>query len=261
MCNDSEIARNELREWISTAVSTNAHCLGRGYQGCTYLYEKDGRRLVIKVPTGRGPARWIRRRLLYHEYRVYSMLKDADGVPECHGFLDGSYLILEYVDGPSIRKVEISDPMEFHKMLFACIQGLHARGVAHGDLKKKDNILVIDNRYPFLVDFGVAIIRNAGWAPVNHYLYSLFQRFDNNAWIKHKYNRKTDRICEEDLLYYNRTWIESIAGVLKHCYLKMKKQTFSRVPFMKRTPKTFVSHCPPEPSRLLGIKKCSKTSV
>jgi hypothetical protein len=112
--------------------------------------------------------------------------------------------------------------MGFYNALFACIQGLHARGVAHGDLKKKDNILVIDNRYPFLVDFNVAIIRNTGRAPVNHFLFRLFAHFDYNAWVKHKYDRKMDQVCEEDRYYYHRTWIESLSGWIKRGYLKMK---------------------------------------
>lgn len=217
-----DIAPEELREWIAAAIETQTHRLSQGYQGHTYLYEKGDQRWVVKAPIGWGPARWIRRRMLQNEYRVYTKLKHTDGVPKCYGFIDGSYLILEYVDGLPIRKATIDDPADFYNVLFKRIKLLHAKGVAHGDLKKKDNILVVDRRDPFLIDFGVAVVCKAGWAPVNHYLYNLFKRFDYNAWVKHKYNRDVDHVCEEDRCYYDRTGVEYLAGWIKRGYRKAK---------------------------------------
>lgn len=217
-----EIAPDEIRKWIAAATENKAHRLSQGYQGHTYLYEKGGRRWVVKAPMGRGPARWIRRWMLRHEYKVYTALPPTGGVPRCFGFIDGSYLILEYIDGQPIREAAIADPAAFYSALLACLQSLHANGVAHGDLKKKDNILVVGNRDPFLIDFGVAIIRKAGWAPVNHYLYRLFKRFDYNAWVKHKYNRRMDKISEEDCGYYRRTVVEHVSRWIKRRYLDVK---------------------------------------
>lgn len=222
-----DFSPEEFRKWITAATSNQTHHLSQGYQGHTYLYEKSGQRWVVKAPLGWGPARWIRRRMLHHEYRVYAALGHADGVPKCYGFIDGSYLILEYIDGQQIREATITDPAVFYDALFSCLQGLHAKGVAHGDLKKKDNILVVDGRHPFLIDFGVAIIRKAGWAPVNYYLFRLFQRFDYNAWVKHKYKRRMDQVSEEDLRYYHRTGIEYLARWIKRRYRNMQRRVRS----------------------------------
>jgi len=213
-----DFATDEFRKWIAAATANQTHLLSQGYQGHTYLYEKGGQRWVVKAPLGWGLARWIRRRMLRHEYRVYATVRDTAGVPKCYGFIDESYLILEYIDGKEIRDATITDPAAFYKELFSCLQDLHARGVAHGDLKKKDNILVVEGCHPFLIDFGVAIIRKTGWAPVNHYLYRLFRRFDYNAWVKHKYRRNMKEVAEEDRRYYRRTIIEYFTREVKRCY-------------------------------------------
>jgi hypothetical protein len=96
-------------------------------------------------------------------------------------------------------------------------------GVAHGDLKKKDNILVVDGRHPVLVDFGVAVVWKSGWAPFNHYRYKLFARFDYNAWVKLKYSQGADALCEADRCYYRRTMVESLSGWIKHAYCSVKR--------------------------------------
>ena len=217
-----EIETDRLLNWIATATETQNHRLGQGYQGQTYLYEKDGRRWVVKAPGGWGPVRWVRRWMLCNEYKVYAALGQLDGVPKCYGLVNGSYLILEYIDGPSIRKADIDDPAEFNDALLACIRRLHGKGVAHGDLKRKENILIVDQRHPVLIDFGVAVVCKAGWAPLNHLLYRLLKQFDYNAWIKHKYGRKVNQVREEDRCYYRRTWVEHLAGWTKRGYLKIK---------------------------------------
>ena len=99
---------------------------------------------------------------------------------------------------------------------------MHRAGVAHGDLKKKDNILVVDGRHPVLLDFGVAVIRKSGLVPVNRYLYSLFKKFDYNAYVKLKYRKRIDRISAADRPFYHRTVVEKSAGWIKRRYLKIK---------------------------------------
>jgi serine/threonine protein kinase len=218
----NDIPQPEFRKWITTAIENQTHLLSSGYQGHTYLYEWGDQRWVVKAPMGWGPVRWIRRWMLKNEYAVYSNLGDVAGVPKCLAFIDGRYLILEYVDGLPIRNAEIKDSELFYRELLDRIEQLHAAGVAHGDLKKKDNILVVDGRHPVLIDFGVAVVRKCGWAPVNHYRYKLFAHFDYNAWIKHKYNRNVDDLCEEDRCYYRRTTVEYLAGWIKRTYRRLK---------------------------------------
>ena len=217
------IPESELAEWMHSSIREGNNILGYGYQGHTYRYDRNGRRLVIKATTGRGVAKLVRRWMLQHEYHVYRRLSGIEGIPACHGFVQKQFLVLEYVAGLPVRNTPITDREHFFKSMLLVIQKCHAAGVAHGDLKKKDNILVVDGRNPCLIDFGVAVIRKERFAPLNHYLYNLFKRFDYNAWAKLKYTDQKGDMDETDLQYIHRTVIERTAGWLKHAYTRTKR--------------------------------------
>ena len=144
------------------------------------------------------------------------------GIPVCHGLLKNTYLVLEFVDGEPIKDACLDDRTFFCNVLLRLIKEMHQAGVAHGDLKKKDNILVVNGRNPVLLDFGVAIIKKSGLSPLNNFLYKLFKKFDYNAYIKVKYQKRWDRISDEDRQYYQRTLVEKVSGWIKRSYLKGK---------------------------------------
>jgi serine/threonine protein kinase len=161
--------------------------------------------------------------MLRHEYEVYKKLGDFAGAPTCYGLIDNQYLVLEYVEGRTIRKKRPLDEEEFHARLFDYIKAMHAKGVAHMDLKRKDNLLVKADETPCLLDFGAAVINKQGFHPLNHYHYQLAKQFDFNAWIKHKYHdRSPNEISMTDRKYYKVTWIEAIAGIVKQAYTSLK---------------------------------------
>jgi predicted Ser/Thr protein kinase len=212
-----------LIEWIETrAGGVQPHA--RGYQGAVYLYEADGRRYIVKAALGTGISGGLRRWMLHRERETYRRLDGFAGSPRCHGLLKGRYLVLDYIDGVSLRDARITDRQTFFDTLFAHIKELHRRGVAHADLKRRDNLLVIDGRLPYLVDFGAAIVRKPGFAPINRYLYALAARFDFNAWAKLKYQGRMEELTPEDRAYYGRTGIEIVARAIKRSYLKLKRR-------------------------------------
>jgi len=219
----NNIAENELLEWIKRSIKTRTNIFSCGYQGNVYLYEDKGRRLIIKAPVGWGLGGIIRRAMLRHEHRVYSRISGVTGVPHCYGLLDGRYLVLEFIDAIPRYRARITDRDVFFKALLKLIKDLHKSGVAHTDLKKKDNLLIVEGRTPFVIDFGVAVIRKSGFAPVNRYLYNLALKFDFNAWIKLKYDGRYEDILEQDREYFNRTVIEKVSRLIKDTYLDIKK--------------------------------------
>ncbi len=219
-----EVSEQELLEWIRGSIATGANVFGRGYQGHAYLYQAGDRRLAIKTAPGWGPMRLIRRAMLRNEYRVYSRLAGWTGVPRCYGLLQGRYLVLEYVEGVPLREARILDREDFFGRLLELIRSLHEAGIAHGDLKKKDNILVINGRVPCIVDFGVAIVRKEGMAPLNGYLYHLARRFDLNAWVRHKLGRRTRQLMAEPNEFYEFTYVEKVSRWLKRAYSFSKKK-------------------------------------
>ncbi|OGI69926.1 MAG: hypothetical protein A2W18_14355 [Candidatus Muproteobacteria bacterium RBG_16_60_9] len=213
-----------LVDWIETRVGAGDPAHARGYQGSVYLYEGHDHRLIVKVAPGRGAHGWLQRWMLRREFDVYGRLSGFAGSPRCHGLLRDRYLVLDYVDAASLRNAPLADPGTYFDTLLRYIKELHDRGVAHADLKRRANLLVIDGRLPCLVDYGAAVVRKPGFAPINHYLYRLAQRFDFNAWAKLKYDGRFEDMTAADRVYYHRTRIERVARALKRFYLKLKSR-------------------------------------
>ena len=220
------ISEDVLLEWITASLRERRNVLGRGYQCLTLLYRDAERSLVVKAPLGRGLTAYVRRRMLQNEFAVYGRLSGLPGIPVCHGFLNDRFLVLEFIDGVPIQDAGFTDRDFFFGTLLRQIRSMHRAGVAHGDLKKRDNILVVDGRQPVLLDFGVAVIRKSGLVPANRYLFSLFKKFDYNAYVKLKYRKRIDRISAEDRPFYHRTVVEKSAGWIKRRYLKIKRWVF-----------------------------------
>jgi len=216
-----ELDNRALKQWIEESLASSSNILAAGYQGKILHYEAGGNDYLIKVPHGKGVARLFHRHMLRHEYAAYQQLGDFSGVPECHGLVDGQYLVLEYVQGRTIRKKRPLDEDEFHSKLFGYIREMHARGVAHMDLKRKDNLLVKTDESPCILDFGAAVIKRKGLHLFNQYRFNLGRQFDYNAWIKHKYHDRMDEISVLDRKYYRPTWLEIVAGFIKSLYTRV----------------------------------------
>lgn len=208
-------SEDALLRWVEDSLAAGSHRLAHGYQGQTLLYPDPDRRLVIKAPSGRGPMRWLSQYMLRREAHIYALLKNFPTVPRCYGLLRNRYLVLDYIEGVSMRHAEIDDRESFFAELLKTIQALHARGIAHSDLQKKENLLVIGRRHPCLLDFGAAVVWKAGFAPFNHLHYRFAQRLDLNQWAKLKYRGRFEEMNAADRPYYRRSAIEKIARALK----------------------------------------------
>ncbi len=215
-----------LIEWIEGQARSGIPAYAHGCQGPVYLYECQGGRYIVKAAAGGGLSGLLRRWMLRREYDAYQRLTDFAGSPRCYGLIDGRYLVLEYIAGLSLRTGQIDDRRTYFDVLFAHIGELHRRGVAHADLKSRDNLLVIAGHLPFVVDFGAAIVRKPGFAPVNHYLYELARRFDFNAWAKLKYQGRMEELTPEDRPYYRRTAVETIARAVRPSFLWLRRHIF-----------------------------------
>ena len=212
---------------ISRAIESGQSIrVARGYQGAIYLYEKNGVRYVVKAALGRGLFRIFRTFMLRNEFAAYQRLHGFAGSPRCYGLVGGKYLVLEYIEGESARHAVINDPELFFDMLRRFIAEMHERGIAHADLKRKDNLLVIAGKQPCILDFGVAIRRKDGLAPINRFLFRLARQTDLNAWIKLKYRKRMSEISAADRVYYRRTVFETALRETKRFYKHLKKRLF-----------------------------------
>lgn len=88
---------------------------------------------------------------------------------------------------------------------------MHAAGVAHGDLKRKENTLVGRDETPYLIDFGIASLRSDGAHYINRIRFDQMRQMDLNAYIKLKYGPFLDRMTPEDVGLYRPLRIERLA--------------------------------------------------
>jgi len=188
----------ELLPWIESSLATGRHLLAESNQGTLLLFEGDGHKLVVKAAMGRGALRRARQATLEREYAAYQRLDGVEGVPACYGLLAGRYLLLEFIEGVAYRQADWQDRDTWFAELFEVIRAIHARGVSHGDLKSKSNLIVGVDQNPRVIDFGTAFLHRDGFHPVNNYLFEYGKRLDINAWVKHKYHGRYKDATRED---------------------------------------------------------------
>ena len=214
-----EQLEHSLRRWLNDDAQREAALLSAGYQGSAYLYEGfiDGRsvRLVVKRAAGGLLTGWFHRLMLRREARVYERMADIAGVPDSPGFLDDTWLLLEYIDGESLKtaRYSLDDAEAFYAGLLQVLHDFHGVGVGHGDLKRKDNVLVTVDQQPFVIDFGTAVMRDNGL--FDRLMFRLVRRFDYNAWIKVKYASDYSAISAVDACWYRPTIVETVIRLLR----------------------------------------------
>ncbi len=194
-----------------------------GIQGVLYTLKLNGQcYLIKKANKPKTILGLFNQRSLKKESKIYNKLKGLKGIPNCYGLTNSGGLILEHIDGHSYREKqdELSDNEIFFQSFLELIFSMHKMGVAHGDLKRKDNILVSVKNEPFLIDFGTAITINKKSWIIQKCVFNFLKKTDLNAWIKHKYRRNYDSIKTEDLIYYSPTLIEKCYRIIRNFIIK-----------------------------------------
>ena len=200
------IGQPAFRQWIEDSLERQENVLAVSNQGTLLHYREDGLELVVKAAMGTGLVRRLRERTLLREYQAYRRMEGLEGVPKCYGLVAGHYLALEFVHGVPYREAQWKDRDRWFREFLAVLRSFHDRGVSHGDLKSKANILVTADEKPCVIDFGTAFVRKPGFHPVNNRLFEHGRRMDINAYVKHKYHGRYEDISGEDLelLDYSR---------------------------------------------------------
>jgi len=236
----SELPRSEqpglawLLPWIEQSLARGENILATSNQGTILLYRdpspspgKD-QELIIKTAMGRGLLLKLRRKTLRREHQAYLRLNGLSGVPICHGLIDrpafgvgpghdvghGPYLVLEHIRGSAYREANWKDREAWFAELLEILRAMHTRGVSHGDLKSKGNLLVTDDERPCIVDFGTAFICKPGFHPINNWLFRTGKRLDLNAWVKHKYHGKYGDASAADRAILDYSWLEILVRKL-----------------------------------------------
>ncbi|MFP4208205.1 MAG: hypothetical protein ACLFSC_06055 [Wenzhouxiangella sp.] len=196
-----------LAAWLANLDFATGQPLGRSNQGEVRRFRFGDMDLAIKAPSGRGLLRWLRLQSLRREYRTYQALQGLAGFARCHGLFGDNYLVLDYIEGTDFRQATLPDRQAFFDQLLGMIQAMHARGIAHGDLKRKDNLRVTSDGQPVILDLGTAVRRKAAGGALNRRLFAFLCQTDLNAWVKLKYGRYQD-IAPADQRYLRRSALE-----------------------------------------------------
>ncbi len=134
---------------------------GAGRKPDVLLFEVPGGGLVVVKDFGpRAP--WLRatlgRWLIARELRAYRALTGHPSVPRLIGRIDSHAFALEHRPGRRLSRQRAAElAPDFLEQLETAVRGLHARGVAHLDLRHRSNVLVDAQGAPVLIDFASAV--------------------------------------------------------------------------------------------------------
>lgn len=133
--------------------------------------------------------------------RERAMLRHLAGIPGIPRLLpspDALRVRTEYVAGTFIHRFQPGAlPEAAFRRLEALVAAMHARGVAHLDLRQRKNILVREDGQPFLLDFANAV-RLPLRGRVARWTFERLADIDRSALLKYKNRLFPSRLTEED---------------------------------------------------------------
>lgn len=212
---------NGVSEELACEIAASrGELLGAGYQASVSVHDTSQGRLVVKTALRR---RVFGRASIAREHEAYERLAGIAGIPRTFGMLGDSGLVLEYVEGNSLREHEalLRDHDAFFARMLNTIDAMHAAGVAHCDLKRKDNTLVGPNETPFLIDFGVACILRDDDGRAKRTWFRMMRQMDYNAWVKLGFGRNPENLPHEVAIRYRPLLLERIARWIRIPWQKL----------------------------------------
>lgn len=229
--------REQVCDWLQNAMATSeGDSLGEGYQAAVRSFDSPFGRLVVKRPHKSMLLGRAAKRSVIREHRVYERLEGIRGIPRSFGLIGGNCLALEHIQGPSLRAYEarMADREKFFALLLETIDAMHAAGVAHGDLKRKDNIIVGPDEEPYVIDFGIACVRDGG--KLNRLWFAWVSQMDYNAWTKLKYGRNRENMSPEDAERYKPLLLERCARWIRVPWQKITMRRLRQAWRKRRSP-------------------------
>jgi RIO-like serine/threonine protein kinase len=142
---------------------------------------RSARRWVAAV------ARWLLRR----EACALAALSDVDGVPELLS-VDDEQLSRSYLSGKPLN-IGQPDSDDFFHDAMRLLRRLHNANVAHNDLAKEPNILVLDDGSPAFIDFQLA-----SYSPGRGRLFRAAAREDIRHLLKHKRTYRPEQLTKRE---------------------------------------------------------------
>ena len=151
------------------------------------------------------PVRWAGVLQLAREARAYGRLAGLAGVPRFYRRLDARAIVLEYVDGirlPKYHRRHGGVPRVAQRIAHL-LDEVHERGIIHGDLRSRDNILVTPAGHLYLIDFSSAAVFEPGsWS--RRVIFPRLKRAEERAALKWKIALVPGEVTSEELASHHR---------------------------------------------------------
>ena len=199
-----------LKKFRQNKLNLNAAIpFKEGNQSKIYKIQTEFNTFIYKVPAGSNfIIKTINAFLIKREYKVLKQIQHIKGVPKVFFYNKG--IFMKFYKGVNIRdfmNTPTKIKVEFHSQLLEIIQNLHNEGIAHCDLKRKENILILEDQSFVILDFGISYrYRNRIFKP----LFNLLKQTDLNAYNKIKYDKNYSHLSDDDKKIYRLTRIEKI---------------------------------------------------
>ena len=172
--------------------------VGRGFQSSVYLIDWNGEEVAVK-DFAQSP-KWFRRfvapLLVAREVKALKRLNGTKGIPRLIGKIDRFAFALQFIEGTPVavfKQGELS-PDVFPRVT-EVVDAMHARGVAHGDLKRRTNLIVAPDGSVWLVDFAASVVARG---PLSKRLMKAVAEVDDKSLPRIKKFAAPELLTEED---------------------------------------------------------------
>jgi hypothetical protein len=137
--------------------------------------------------------------LIRREYGALRKLIGVEGVPQLIGRIDRYAFAVQHVPGVSLDQ-RLPRPLDdaFYTDLRRVIDDMHARGVAHCDLRSRGNVMLGDDGHPYVIDFAACVFLGRGLNPFFKWLFGQFVLADRNAVLIIKQRMSHELLSDAD---------------------------------------------------------------
>ncbi|MCP4000122.1 MAG: serine/threonine protein kinase [Gammaproteobacteria bacterium] len=144
------------------------------------LEEVNQKQICRNTDTASWWAGSIARYLAGHEAQALKVLHYLPGIPKLYNW-NGRQLRREWLAGKPMHAAAPPNPIYF-KAALRLLRQMHRCNIAHNDLAKEANCLILDNGQPAFIDFQLAL-----HAPRRGFIFRLLAREDLRHLLKHKH--------------------------------------------------------------------------
>jgi hypothetical protein len=165
----------------------------------------DGPMVVKDFATKAWWVRLLGRLQIAREHRAYRVLGRLPGVPRLVCRVDALALAIERVEAEQLGKApdRRADGAAKLAALREVVSRFHAVGLAHLDLRARENVLVSPAGQVYVVDFASAVSFRPG-SLGHRLLFPWFRRVDESALLKWKVLLEAGRLSDRERAFLKR---------------------------------------------------------